>query len=148
MFVFVYGTLRAGGVREMTRLFPGIALHGTGRIRGVLYDFGAYPGLQLDPPDGWVTGEVYPVDAAQLALLDEIEQFIPTMPARSFYFRREITATLRDDHRVTCWTYVFNPAHFSPLADQRIPDGDWINHVRRKGELPVERWPDGRPIQK
>ena len=46
--IFVYGTLRKGGVREMPRLFPRCRDLGPATLRGCIHDFGAYPGLRLD----------------------------------------------------------------------------------------------------
>ena len=64
--VFVYGTLRQGGVREMPRLFPQTEFIGFGTAKGRLYDFGAYPGFMPNADAGDVIGEVYAVPAIVL----------------------------------------------------------------------------------
>ncbi len=74
--VFVYGTLRRGGVREIPRLFPNARFVGFGTARGWLYDFGAYPGFIADAGGADVIGEVFEVDAAAVRAMDEIERYI------------------------------------------------------------------------
>jgi gamma-glutamylcyclotransferase (GGCT)/AIG2-like uncharacterized protein YtfP len=143
--VFVYGTLRKGGVRAMPALFPGVEDHGFGHVRGTLYDFGAYPGLALDANGASVLGEVYTVDAAMLATLDSIEEYRADDRAGSYYFREAVEAAMQDGSTKTCWAYVFNPGFFS--THERISSGDWIAHAAAKGALPLEAWPDGGQIK-
>lgn len=146
MLIFVYGTLRKGGVREMPALFPGVPDLGFGAVPGRLYDFGAYPGLALDASAAPVIGEVYDVDDAMLARLDEIEAYFEGKPEISYYFRVQCAVAMRGGRSLRCWVYEFNPAFFRELIP--IPDGDWIAHAERKGPLPPERWPDGDPIDR
>jgi gamma-glutamylcyclotransferase (GGCT)/AIG2-like uncharacterized protein YtfP len=121
VLIFVYGTLRKGGVREMPALFPGV-------------------------PDLGLLGEVYDVDADMLARLDEIEEYFEDSPATSYYFRVRCDVAMQDGRMLACQVYEFNPAFFKDLI--AIPDGDWIAHAARKGPLPPERWPDGDPIER
>ncbi len=72
--LFVYATLKRG-CRNHHHLagqhFIGEARTGPGYR---LYDLGAYPGLVLDPSDtDGVTGELWAVEPAALARLDEFE---------------------------------------------------------------------------
>ena len=60
--VFVYGTLRRGGVRAMSVRFPNSKFIADAKVSGNLYDLGAYPGLLLDESNSLVIGEVYEVD--------------------------------------------------------------------------------------
>jgi gamma-glutamylcyclotransferase (GGCT)/AIG2-like uncharacterized protein YtfP len=146
VLIFVYGTLRKGGVREMPALFPGAPDLGFGSVHGWLYDFGAYPGVLLDHAAGPVLGEVYDVDATMLARLDEIEEYFEDSPSTSYYFRVRCDVAMQDGRTLTCQVYEFNPECFKDLI--AIPDGDWIAHAARKGPLPPERWPDGDPIER
>jgi gamma-glutamylcyclotransferase (GGCT)/AIG2-like uncharacterized protein YtfP len=148
MLIFVYGTLRKGGVREMPALFPGVPDIGFGVVHGRLYDFGAYPGLLLDAAAGPVLGEIYDVDDAMLARLDEIEEYVDGKPESSYYFRVRCAVAMRDDAVKIrdCWVYEFNPEFFRERIE--IASGDWIAHAATKGALPPERWPDGGPIEK
>jgi gamma-glutamylcyclotransferase (GGCT)/AIG2-like uncharacterized protein YtfP len=137
--VFVYGTLRLGGVRELSRLFPAAQLIGNATICGALYDFGAYPGLRASADGALVHGEVYGVDDAALREMDSIERI-----ADELYLRTRVFAAMRDK-RLRCWAYEVNPAHFA--LGEVISGGDWIAHAAAKGALPVERWPDAQPIR-
>src|SRR5215217_1200295 len=85
--VFVYGTLRRGGVRAMPELFPGSKFVGVASVGGRLYDFGSYPGLTLGESGSPVAGEVYEVSEEVLKKLDDIE-------APAFYSRREVEVSL------------------------------------------------------
>ena len=130
--VFVYGTLRRGGVRAMPEIFPGSKLVGGAKVRGSLYDLGAYPGLLLDEAGAQVAGEVYEIDEEILNGLDEIE-------ASSYYVRRRVEVSVGDDE-MTCWVYEPNPE----LYDLRtlIASGDWIEYAKTKTVWPEDVWPD------
>jgi gamma-glutamylcyclotransferase (GGCT)/AIG2-like uncharacterized protein YtfP len=130
--VFVYGTLRQGGVRAMPELFPGAEFIGRANVRGWLYDFGAYPGLVMDEAGALVVGEVYEIDDEILARLDEIE-------APVFYERKQIEVALDKQSR-RCWVY--EPK--LELYPQRslISSGDWIEYAKTKTEWPEDVWPD------
>ncbi len=72
--IFVYGTLKRGGSNH--GWLKGQRLVGAARtMPGFrLYDLGGYPGMVRDPQQGLaVEGEVWEVDAAALARLDELE---------------------------------------------------------------------------
>ena len=142
--VFVYGTLRAGGVRAIPALFPDARLIGTGTVRGRLRDFGAYPGLVLDPVGPGVVGEVYEISGSALRAMDEIERYVPADEARSYYLRRRVPVTLAAGGTLEAWVYECG-ARLRELGHP-IPATDWIAHARAKGELPPEAWPDGAPI--
>jgi gamma-glutamylcyclotransferase (GGCT)/AIG2-like uncharacterized protein YtfP len=124
--VFVYGTLRQGGFRAMSDLFPGAKFIGKASIRGSLYDFGSYPGLLLDESSSLVIGEVYEVDDEILNKLDAIE-------APAHYRRRRVEVSL-GNQRKTCWVYEPD-ARFYPER-KSIASGDWIEHARTKTDWP------------
>jgi gamma-glutamylcyclotransferase (GGCT)/AIG2-like uncharacterized protein YtfP len=120
--VFVYGTVRRGGVRAMDDLFPGARFVGGGEVSGRLYDLGEYPGLQLGGSDSQVVGEVYEIDDETLNKLDDIE-------ASSDYRRGRIEVSLGGD-RVTCWVYA--PAREVCLGRRLIESGDWIEYAKAR----------------
>lgn len=124
--VFVYGTLRRGGVRAMPNLFPDAKFIGQAQVGGSLYDLGAFPGLLLDESSSQVTGEVYEIDDGILGELDDIE-------ASSNYVRRQVEISL-GDHKRTCWIYEPDPEFYS--LHKPITSGDWIEYARTKTELP------------
>jgi gamma-glutamylcyclotransferase (GGCT)/AIG2-like uncharacterized protein YtfP len=109
--LFVYGTLkpRPGDRRART--------HGSARLRGRLWDFGAHPGAILDPDaPGFVHGEVIDGgdDAELLAALDDYE---------GVDFRRDRVAVRTDDGRHhDCWIYVLVA---EPQGVPLIASGFW-----------------------
>lgn len=123
--VFVYGTLRRGQANDITRLRPAPRLLGRARVRGRLYHLGAYPGVVLSG-DGWVLGEVYAIEAALEARLDEIEMIYPQQ--RDEYVKRQLPVTVQlaggGEAVVECLCYEINPAYLqdAPL----IASGDWM----------------------
>lgn len=126
--VFVYGTLRQGGLRSMPDIFPGSKLIGQAKVGGSLYDLGAHPVLLLDESDSLVTGEVYEIDDEILSELDEIE-------ASSDYRRRQVEVSL-DNHQKTCWVY--EPDSNSYPRRTLIASGDWIEYARTKTDWPED----------
>lgn len=110
--VFVYGTLLAGeanhGLLERAR-FVGEARTPAGYA---LHDLGAYPAMIAGGGDA-VAGEVYEVDAATLAALDELEDH----PA---YYRRTVI-TLADGEAAA--TYLLAAADVDGYAV--IASGSW-----------------------
>lgn len=131
--VFVYGTLRQGEQRDINRLMPAPLYVGEGRVHGVLYDLGDYPGVLLgDARRGTVCGEVYQISAELERILDEIEEVWPQ--ATGEYRKREAVVQLdpgglRDPSlmqmaEVQCLVYEVSAARAKgrPL----ILSGDWV----------------------
>jgi gamma-glutamylcyclotransferase (GGCT)/AIG2-like uncharacterized protein YtfP len=130
--VFVYGTLRRGGIRAMPSIFPDATFIDDAKVNGRLYDFGEYPGLLLDESNSPVVGEVYEVDDETLGKLDEIE-------AESHYLRKQFELSFDEDRRA-CWVYVFDPEFYSPVV--LIESGDWIEYARTKTGLHADASPE------
>jgi gamma-glutamylcyclotransferase (GGCT)/AIG2-like uncharacterized protein YtfP len=128
--VFVYGTLRAGEANDIHRAASrhGIAepmLVGVGHTRGRLYDFGAYPGLVLDPDAGPVRGDVYRIDAALIPVLDEIEEVFPGI--EGLFRSVRIQIMVNNDGRkqpIDCLVYPVGEHVVAGLT--RIEEGDWV----------------------
>jgi gamma-glutamylaminecyclotransferase len=83
--VFVYGTLMRGGCRSVA--LSGQRCLGTARTmpRYRMYDCGSYPGLIEVERGRAIMGEVWEVDAACLARLDDVEGV-----SEDWFARREI----------------------------------------------------------
>jgi len=126
--VFVYGTLRRGGVRAMPELFPDSEFVGGASVRGSLFDFGSYPGLLPDGAGSPVAGEVYEVGEEVLRKLDDIE-------APAHYSRREVEVSL-GGRGVTCWVY--EPELSLYPSRTLITSGDWIEYAATKTEWPED----------
>ncbi len=84
--LFVYGTLRAGGSNDIARVAPAARRCADARVRGLLYDLGAYPALLLDAGAGWVAGELYEVPAHAWPALDALEEPVTSARPDGEYF--------------------------------------------------------------
>ncbi|MCI3918760.1 gamma-glutamylcyclotransferase [Paenibacillus sp. TRM 82003] len=143
--VFVYGTLLRGesnnSLLRQARLCSEQA-----KVRGALLDTGdGYPALVLErfaaeqavpeseaAADGapfdrtnlgdWVYGELYAVDEATLAALDELEDYFGPGDARNLYDRERVKVT-SDTEVQEAWTYTFGLGRTAGLRS--IPLGDW-----------------------
>lgn len=116
--VFVYGTLRRGASRDAEAFFPGAKFLGCGRVRGVLYDLGDYPGLHLNDSAGWVVGEIVGVSKEALAEFDDWEGI-----DAGLYRRVRVTVERPDDSPLTTWIYEITDAcEGRPV----ISSGDWL----------------------
>ena len=137
--VFVYGTLRAGEINDITRAAArcGIAapIHvGTASLGGRLYDFGPYPGMVLDAAPagethdaGRVAGDIYRIAAALIPVLDDIEA---VYPGEAGLFVREMHAVACDGATYPCIVYPVSESAVSQLP--LIPDGDWVAYRRAR----------------
>ncbi|MEW5977308.1 MAG: gamma-glutamylcyclotransferase family protein [Acidobacteriota bacterium] len=137
--LFVYGTLRMGGSREIARLFPSSVFLDFAKVWGTLHDLGAYPGLELTAGGASVLGEVYAVSGEVLKALDEIEGFYPSDPASSYFLRKKTKVLQLSGSRRDCWIYECNADRFA--LEHPIPSGDWIEYARRKEDAPADEWP-------
>lgn len=121
--LFVYGTLRRGGVNALPARFPGARFVGEARVGGRLYDLGEYPGLLVEEGGAPVVGEVYEVDDDALKELDAYE-------ATAEYRRRPIELPL-GDRAQPCWVY--EPPAEACRRRELITSGDWIEYAGAKG---------------
>ena len=132
--VFVYGTLRRTGRNDITRLQPAPRFIGAGRVAGVLYHLGAYPGMVLgggespgasgaseSDPGNEVQGEVFAIEPALELVLDEIEG-LGANPTDE-YIKREITVQVQGQ-ALCCLVYEINPRYV--VAAPAIAHGDWL----------------------
>ncbi len=71
--LFVYGTLKRGGVRHAplkTQRYLGEART---RPHYALYDLGSYPGMAASDPGAAIEGELYEVERSLIPVLDALE---------------------------------------------------------------------------
>ncbi|MEO8023942.1 gamma-glutamylcyclotransferase family protein [Polaromonas sp.] len=128
--VFVYGTLRRGDVRDITRMHPAPQFVGMASVAGTLYDLGSYPGVVLGGP-GRVTGEVYAISAELESQLDVIEEVWPQQTGE--YSKQQVRVQVRDSGtavetlELDCLVYEINTARTA--GKPVIASGDW--HERR-----------------
>src|SRR4029450_5125970 len=99
--IFVYGTLRRGAAMHAL-LAPGAEWVGRARMRGRLYDLGAFPGFGAGRAGEWVQGELYRLTGDPAPLLDSLDRYEGTA------FRREMREAVRDGGvRVPAYVYAF-----------------------------------------
>lgn len=142
IYVFVYGTLRAGEINDLARAaaargLPAASHVGAASVPGMLVDFGDWPGL-IPVDDGRrVRGDVFRVDPALVALMDEIEEYEPGKPC--CFVRRTISARLESPAEtgfLRCEYYPIDPALRAAAVD--IAGDDWVIHrlSRTKQDAP------------
>ncbi|QGZ61318.1 gamma-glutamylcyclotransferase family protein [Paraburkholderia acidisoli] len=133
-YVFVYGTLRAGEINDINLAAERHAIArprhvGVTKLAGRLFDFGTYPGMIVASATdaSTVIGDVYEIDDALIAVLDEIEQVYPGVDG--LFVSKEVSVDVAGE-RVACLYYPVAPA---AVADKpEIPGGDWVAHRRAR----------------
>lgn len=130
--VFVYGTLRAGEINDISEAaarhdIAEPTLIGTATVRGRLFDFGAYPGLVLDEAGSPVRGDVYEIAPDLVAVLDEIEEVYPGV--EGLFVAREVMVEV-DGAAMACLLYPVTKSAVKGLPE--IRSGDWVVHRRSR----------------
>lgn len=130
--VFVYGTLRAGEVNDISEAaarhdIAEPTLLGTATVSGHLFDFGAYPGLVPDDAGQPVRGDVYEIDPELVAVLDGIEEVYPGV--EGLFVAREVTVDV-DGEAFACRYYPVTKGAVKGLPE--IRSGDWVEHRRTR----------------
>jgi gamma-glutamylcyclotransferase (GGCT)/AIG2-like uncharacterized protein YtfP len=128
-YIFFYGTLmRTFPLRARVGIDDWLEYVGDGRVPGLLFDLGSYPGLVADVRSE-VCGEVYRIlNAAKLFnRIDPIEDYRVMAPHDGQYIRQAMNATLDDGRAKTVWCYVYNQP--LPLSG-RIEGGDYRHYVK------------------
>ncbi|WP_133648453.1 gamma-glutamylcyclotransferase family protein [Paraburkholderia flava] len=130
--VFVYGTLRAGEVNDIGAAaarhdIAAPTLLGEASVRGRLFDFGSYPGLVIDGGGVPVRGDVYEVDDALVAVLDEIEAVYPGVEGLFRAHRLTIDVA---GAPLECLIYPVAAHAVKGLPE--IASGDWVEHRRAR----------------
>ena len=118
--IFVYGTLRRG--ERAHTLLAGDGFRGEARTAEgfALIDLGAYPGL-VRATSGRVVGEIYEVDAMQLAQLDAYE-------GHPELFRREAIVLASEGPLSQAEAYLYAGEFADAIP---VPGGDWRQRMPR-----------------
>lgn len=138
VYVFIYGSLRAG---EINDLAVAAARHGCpppvrvgqASLPGRLYDMGDYPAMTAGGP-GRVQGDVYAVDSCLLAVMDEIEEYVPGTDCTFLRTEAEVEVNGR---RLACQYY---PVPQHKLGDApAIEAEDWVAYRRARDQARAGR---------
>ena len=137
---FVYGTLRkdytdtiAASQRRhnfgphYSLIQPYTQFHSYAQVRGLLYNFGPYPGLiPSDDRNQFVIGELHQVtnEDALWPGLDDYEGCGPNHEKPYLFTRQLTTATLDDGTEHSCWTYYYGRP--LPSTARLISSGNYI----------------------
>ena len=128
--LFVYGTLRRGGSNDIGRFGPYSRLVGRARVRGALYDLGAYPGLVLGA-SAWVWGELYAIERSLESALDRLEEVWPQPKGQ--YRRTQAMVMLQVEHGERSMSALLYELDRSGARGRaRIEAGDWITRLGRR----------------
>jgi gamma-glutamylcyclotransferase (GGCT)/AIG2-like uncharacterized protein YtfP len=121
---FCYGTLRKGDCRYRVMKELGILSERPGKVRGRLYDCGAYPAITLDAPQKAVVHgdfiRIHDLDEA-FRRLDAIEGY-RSGGGQNLYNRRLVSVRLDDRSVRVAWIYEYA----RPLPKTVIASGDWF----------------------
>jgi gamma-glutamylcyclotransferase (GGCT)/AIG2-like uncharacterized protein YtfP len=127
VYVFIYGTLRAGEINDMALAaqrhgLPVPQWVGAATVPGTLYDFGDYPGWVPQPQAGApVAGDIYRIAPALVAVLDEIEE---VYPGEAGLFARITLPVAFAGVTYKCIAYPVQAA--SAKGFPIIEGGDWV----------------------
>ena len=118
--VFVYGTLRRGGVNDINRLKPPPRFMGVTQVAGRLFSLGDYPGIQLGK-GGCVVGEVYAISDELEMVLDRIEGLLPIPDGQ---YRKKYIQVSLGSQAFSCLVYEAT----AQACARGVPmvSGDWM----------------------
>jgi len=125
-YLFVYGTLRSDSGHPMNRTLEALGGRvGRGRVPGILYDLGSFPGaVETAETGAFVHGEVYLLrrPGRDLEALDGYEGLDARNPESGEFRRSRISVELDTGGSLQAWIYLYN----RPTAGlARIPTGDY-----------------------
>ena len=142
--LFVYGTLRgdvaataAPANPARAALAAGARLLGRGRMRGRLFDLGAYPGaVPANAGFRVVRGEVFALlrPHAVLSRLDAYEGCGPEDPEPAPFRRQRVMVEMDDGGSLGAWAYVY---HGDTRGLRPIPSGDYAAYLSASRATPA-----------
>jgi gamma-glutamylcyclotransferase (GGCT)/AIG2-like uncharacterized protein YtfP len=128
-FLFVYGTLLQHGNEFAEYLNQHCKFISTGKIKGVLYDIGEYPGALTDSNERiYIYGNIFRMDDTEaiLKVIDDYEGIGELYDHPQEYIREQVDI-LTDNGSMSCWMYIYNlPVN----TYSQIPAGDYIQYLK------------------
>ena len=133
-YIFVYGSLRVAPNHHMSKVLERHAdFVSRGRIPGVLYDVGPYPGaVKKSGTRAFVRGDVYRLRDAERALqiLDRYEGWDEKKPGSAEFKRSRVMVDVGAGKKIRAWIYLYN----RPTAGlPKIRSGDYLGSTPRSG---------------
>ena len=135
--IFVYGSLRSGfhhpAYQYISRYFT---LEAEAKVKGKLYDMGAYPAAVPAEEDVFIIGELYRIHNQDefswaMAQLDDYEG-LNTEQGETPLYRRELATIYTQNQTTQAWIYWFN----GDITDQPfIENGDILQYIQQKNKL-------------
>ena len=123
--LFVYGTLLDDDNKYGIYLRDNSTFFSSGKLQGILYDIGEYPGAVLCPGgNDFIYGIILEIDdpSAVLALIDMYEGYGEDQPLPN-EFIRVLTEAETDRGPVDCWIYHYNLSVYGLIP---IENGKYI----------------------
>ena len=129
--LFVYGTLLQPGNEFADYLNQHCTYITLGKMKGILYDIGEYPGLVI-PGDAeqYIYGSVLKLchPEENLRVIDDYEGFGPGQEQPNL-FVRVIKPVETDSEIIEAWVYLYN----LPTTDlPQITSGNYSEHIKQK----------------
>jgi gamma-glutamylcyclotransferase (GGCT)/AIG2-like uncharacterized protein YtfP len=132
--LFVYGSLRSGFNHPAYNYISNhFTLAGSAKVKGKLYDLGAYPAAIPTDEGYFIVGELYNLKEEEefawaIAQIDDYEGVNPEPGEEALYIRK-MTSVYIDDQTTNAWIYWYNQdVSGKPL----IASGDVLEYLQQK----------------
>ena len=109
-YLFVYGTLLNQQNEFGNYLQKKCELVGVGKLKGLLFDLGQYPGaIETVDDDHWVFGKIFKLEDFEnvIKILDDYEGFGYDQPQPNLFIRK-LVQVYQHDKALLCWVYLYN----------------------------------------
>ncbi|MBD1391980.1 gamma-glutamylcyclotransferase family protein [Mucilaginibacter glaciei] len=126
--LFIYGTLSQTDNPVAHLLQNRLRYLFKGKIKGVLYDTGDYPGLIPDDKGNWVYGSICELDDDALAIIDDYEGYGENQEQPNLYLRL-MSAVQTESSIISAWIYVYNR---SVDGFEKIQSGNYQEYLQQK----------------
>lgn len=132
--LFVYGSLRSGfhspAYEYISRYFD---LLGEAKVRGELYDLGAFPAAKPTDQDRFIIGELYRIKNISefswaIGQLDDYEGVDAAFDETQLYCRK-LTTAYCNQQEYPAWIYWY---HGDVSDKPKIPSGDILDYISQK----------------
>lgn len=128
-FLFVYGTLLQPDNEFAEYLNQHCKFISEGKVKGLLYDIGEYPGALIDSSqESYIYGNIFRMDepGAILKVIDDYEGIGELYNHPQEYIREQVDI-LTDNGNMSCWMYIYN---LTVDTYRQIPAGDYIQYLK------------------